>query len=203
MVTFCKFPQKYFIRFVFFLSSTGDNLSPLHPTHHQPHPAQINLSPTISTPTFSAQPERKCQKKLQTYQTFALPNPHSPRARAQYLRVRAGTRGNIRAARSGCARPRRRVYNIAAGLASCCWAGVLLLGWRPAAGLASCCLAGGLLPGWRAAARLAGCCRAGVLLPGWRAAAGLAGCCRAGGLLPGWRSGPILCSLCKLHSCTP
>ena len=155
MVTFCKFSQKYFIHFVFFLSSIGDNLSPLHPTHHQPHPVQINLFPTISTPTFSAPPKRKCQKKLQTYPTFALPNPHSPRARAQYLRVRAGTRGNIRAARSGCARPRRRVYNIAARLASCCWAGALLLGWRPAA--------------W-----LAGCCRAGVLLLGWRAAAGLA-----------------------------
>ena len=142
MVTFCKFPQKYFIRFVFFLSSTGDNLSPLHPTHHQPHPAQINLFPTVSTPAFSAPPERKCQKKLQTCQTFALLNPHSPRARAQYLRGRAGARGNIRAARSGCARPRRRVYNIAAGLVICCRAGVLLPGWRAAAGLVICCRAG-------------------------------------------------------------
>ena len=186
---------------------SGDQPSPhrinRNPGKAQPPPCHINPGSTISTPTFSAPPERKCQKKLQTYQTFALPNPHSPRARAQYLRVRAGTRGNIRAARSGCARPRRRVYNIAAGLASCCRAGVLLPGWRPAAGLASCCWAGGLLLGWRAAARLASCCCAGVLLLGWRPAAWLAGCCRAGGLLPGWRSGPILCSLCKLHSCTP
>lgn len=215
-VTFCRFSQKYFIRFVFFLSSTGDNLSPLHrpnsrprrqssaprrltaaprrstqphrsPVKDQPSPHRINPGSTISTPTFSALPERKCQKKLHTYPTFALPNPHSPRARAQYLRARAGTRGNIRAARSGCARPRRRVYNIAAWLASCCRAGGLLPGLRPASGLSGCCWAGGLLLGWRAAAGLAGCCRAGVLLPG----------------RPGWRSGPILCSLCKLHSRTP
>lgn len=163
MVTFCKFPKKYFIRFVFFLSSTGDNLSPLRrppsaprpcpppragcpppragcplpragcplpsggqpsphaaPVKAHPSPHRINPSSTISTPTFSAPPERKCQKKLHTCPTFALPNPHSPRAHAQYLRARAGTRGNIRAARSGCARPRRRVYNIAAWLAGCC-----------------------------------------------------------------------------------
>lgn len=162
MVTFCKFPLKNFILSVFFLFQPVTNChqftppgSTAAPAKAQPSPCRINRNPgkaqptpchinpgsTISTPTFSAPPKRKCQKKLQTYQTFALPNPHSPRARAQYLRGRAGARGNIRAARSGCARPRRRVYNIAAGLVICCRAGVLLLGWRPAAGLAICCRA--------------------------------------------------------------
>lgn len=174
MVTFCKFSQKYFIRFVFFLSSTGDNLSPLHPTHHQPHPAQINLSQTISTPTFSAPPERKCQKKLQTYPTFALRNPHSLRAARQNLPSNA---------RLGVAysplywislfflsshkqdfkrfyvlinkvRPPRRGCRSAAGPVICCRAAVLMMkgrpgtgGCRPAAGLPSCCLAGDLPPG--------------------------------------------------------
>ena len=232
MVTFCKFSQKYFILFVFFLSSTGDNLSPLHrpnscplrspatprpcpppragcppprggqpsphaaPVKAHPSPHRINPGSTILTPTFSAPPERKCQKKSQTYPPFALQYPHSPRARAQYLRGRACARGNIRAARSGCARPRRRVYNIAAGLASCCRAGGLLPGWRPAAGLSGCCLAGGLLLGWRVAAGLASCCRAVWLLLGWRAAAGLAGCCWAGGLLLGWRVAAGLAGCC-------
>ena len=174
--------------------------------HHFTQPI-INRTPPRSTfprqfqpPLFPPRPNGNAKKnykptQLSRFRTrIARGRARSTCAPAQVLR------GNIRAARSGCARPRRRVYNIAAGLAGCCRAGGLLPGWRVAAGLASCCRAGGLLPGCLAAAGLASCCRAVWLLPGWRPAAwlpGLASCC------PGWRSGPILCSLCKLHSCTP
>ena len=191
--------------------------------HHFTQPI-INRTPPRSTfprqfqpPLFPPRPNGNAKKNYKPTQLSRF-RTRIARGRARSTFASAHARRNIRAARSGCARPRRRVYNIAAwpviccraggllpgwrpasGLAACFRAGVLLPGWRPASGPASCCRAGGLLPGWRAAAGLAGCCWAGGLLLGWRAAAGLAGCCWAGGLLPG----PILCSLCKLHSCTP
>ena len=160
-----------------------------HPKPAQP-PSSFTPAPTASTPArqfqpplFPPRPNGNAKKnykptKLSRFRTRIA------RRRARSTCASAHARRNIRAARSGCAHPRRRVYNIAAGLAACRRAGCLPPGWRSAAGLAICC-------------------RAGDLLPGWLPAAGLAVCCRAGGLLPGWRSVLILCSLCKLHSCTP
>lgn len=62
MVTFCKFSQKYFIRFVFSLSSTGDNLSPLHRPNSRPR------RPSSAPRRLTAAPRRSTQ-----------PPPHQPR----------------------------------------------------------------------------------------------------------------------------
>lgn len=61
-VTFCKFSQKYFIRFVFFLSSTGDNLSPLH------RPNSCPRRPPSAPRRLTAAGQRSTQ-----------PPPHQPR----------------------------------------------------------------------------------------------------------------------------
>ena len=128
--------------------------------HHSTQPI-INRTPPRSTfprqfqpPLFPPRPNGNAKKnykptKLSRFRTRIARG----RARSTFASAAsAHARRNIRAARSGCARPRRRVYNIAAWPVICCWAGGLLPGWRPAAGLAGCCWAGGLLPGWRAAA---------------------------------------------------
>ena len=148
--------------------------------HHFTQPI-INRTPPRSTfprqfqpPLFPPRPNGNAKKNYKPTQLSRF-RTRIARGRARSTCASAHARRNIRAARSVCARPRRRVYNIAAGPVICCRSGGLLPVWRAAAWLAGCCLAGGLLPGWRPAAGLASCCRAGGLLPGWRAAAGLPG----------------------------
>ena len=159
MVTFCKFSQKYFIRSVFFLSSTGDNLSPLHrpnscprrppsaprpcpppralarlpaagnPAPTQP-PSRLTPAPTASTPARQFQPPlfppRPNGNAKKNYKPTHLSRFRTRIAlgRARSTCASAHARRNIRAARSGCARPRRRVYNISAGLAAYCFLAV-------------------------------------------------------------------------------
>ena len=143
MVTFCKFSQKYFIRTVFSdfqpltichqFTPPGSTAAPARlnpaPTASTAAPVRLNQTPAASTPArqfqpplFPPRPNGNAKKNYKPTQLSRF-RTRIARGRARSTCASAHARRNIRAARSGCARPRRRVYNIAAWLASCCWAG--------------------------------------------------------------------------------
>lgn len=129
--------------------------------HHFTQPI-INRTPPRSTfprqfqpPLFPPRPNGNAKKNYKPTQLSRF-RTRIARGRARSTCASAHARRNIRAARSVCARPRRRVYNIAAGPVICCRSGGPLPVWRAAAGPAGCCRAGGLLLGWRPAAGLPG-----------------------------------------------
>ena len=106
--------------------------------HHFTQPI-INRTPPRSTfprqfqpPLFPPRPNGNAKKNYKPTQLSRF-RTRIARWRARSTFASAHARRNIRAARSGCARPRRRVYNIAAWPVICCRAGGLLPGRRAAA----------------------------------------------------------------------
>lgn len=107
------------------------------------HFAQLIINRTPSRSTFSRQfqpplfPPRPNGNAKKNYKPTQLSRFRTriARGRARSTCASAHARRNIRAARSVCARPRRRVYNIVAGPVICCRSGGLLPVWRAAAGL--------------------------------------------------------------------
>lgn len=77
IVTFCKFSQKYFIRFVFSLSSTGDNLSPLHRPNSCPR--RLTAAQRRSTQSPRSPRQSSTQPPRSPRQVSPQPPPHQPR----------------------------------------------------------------------------------------------------------------------------